>query len=100
MSHRKFANGTRVLLCISNWLQNGFFTSHGLHYNQSFSDGQLQHDQHFLLGDFSKGQVYWATANPRIRNLASKDLQLEAFFLFFSHLSTIPIDASHNLVFG
>ena len=47
MSHHKFANGTRVLLCISNWLQNGFFTTHGLHYNQDFSDGQIQHDNTF-----------------------------------------------------
>jgi hypothetical protein len=33
--------------------------------------------QHFLLGEFSGGQVYWATSNPWTRNPNSKELQLE-----------------------
>jgi hypothetical protein len=36
--------------------------------------------QHFLLGEFSGGQVSWTTSNPRTRNLTSGELQLEAIF--------------------
>ena len=39
--------------------------------------------QHFLLGEFSGGQVFWATSNPQTRNLASKELKFETFFLLF-----------------
>ena len=34
--------------------------------------------QHFLLGEFSGGQVFWATSNPRARNSTSRELQREA----------------------
>jgi hypothetical protein len=43
--------------------------------------------RHFLLGEFSVGQVSWAASNPLTINLTSKDLQLEGFLFFcFSHL--------------
>ena len=32
----------------------------------------------FLLGEFSGSQGSWANSNPRTRNLASEDFQLEA----------------------
>ena len=42
--------------------------------------------QSVLPRKHSKGQVYWATSNSRTRNLASKELPLEAFsFIVFFH---------------
>ena len=55
-----------------------------------------------LLGEFSGGEVSGGTSNPQTRNLASGELQLEAFlflFLFFCYsiFSDIPTIASSNL---
>ena len=62
-------------------------SSGGLHYGQeSFGGGLLYMDEkltwlptwrHFLEGEFSGGQVSWATSKPRTKNLASRELQLE-----------------------
>ena len=35
------------------------------------------------LREFSGGRVSWATSNPCMINLASRELQLEAFFDWF-----------------
>ena len=58
-----------------DWLQNGFFTSQSLHYDQDFYDWELQawmekwhgcqHGSAFLLGESSRGQVCWATSKPQ-----------------------------------
>jgi hypothetical protein len=58
---------------------------------------QLPTWKRFLLGEFSGGQVSWATSNPRTRNLASGELQLEVYFFQndFSILSTLPTIASN-----
>jgi len=63
---------------------------------------QLPTWKHFLLGEFSGGQVSWATSNPRTRNLTFGELQLEVYFFQndFSILSTLPTIASNNLVLG
>lgn len=39
--------------------------------------------QHFWLGEFSRGQIYWATSNPQTKNLTSGELQLEVLLLCF-----------------
>ena len=78
-----------------DWLRNGFFTGWDLHYSQEFLVEDFSYGwqkwhgwptwQRFLLGEFSKGQLsWWATSNPRTRNLASREFQLEAlYFVFF-----------------
>ena len=38
--------------------------------------------QHFLVGEFSKGQVSWAISKLWTTNLASGEIQLEAVYLF------------------
>jgi hypothetical protein len=60
-----------------------------LHSNQDISGGELQAWmkkmtwlltwQHFLLWEYSRGQVSWATLNPWTRNVTFGKLQLEAF---------------------
>jgi hypothetical protein len=83
---------SRILEEWSNydWLRNGFSTNHGLHYGQDLFDGKhqawmkklydCQHGNTFCLGRFSGGQVLGQPQNPCTRNLASKELRLEAFF--------------------
>jgi len=63
-----------------------------------------QHGNTFLLGDFSEGQVSWATSNPWRRNLA-KELQLEDVSFFPCPppppiLFAIPIVAPIMLVYS
>ena len=43
----------------------------------------------FLLGEFSGGQVSWATSNPWTRNLTSKKFQHESFFFHLVRRITI-----------
>lgn len=45
--------------------------------------------QYFFLGEFSRGQFFWATSNSLTRNLASGELQLQAIFVLI--FSCIPI---------
>ena len=48
--------------------------------------------QQFWLGEFPGSQVSWATSNPWTRNLASRELQLEAFLIcFFSSCSSYQL---------
>ena len=47
---------------------------------------------HFLLEEFSKGQVSHTTSNPWTRNLTFRELQLEAFFLNLVYV----LSASNN----
>ena len=55
----------------------------------------------FFLGEFSGGQVSWATSNPHTRNSAPENSNLRHFLNdFYSILSTIPTVASNNLVLG
>jgi hypothetical protein len=85
-----------------DWLQNGFsLAARGWHYSQDFYGEKIQawmnywhgcqHGNTFRLGKFSWSQVYWSTSHPWTRNLAYKELQLEALFFigFFSSLSVI-----------
>ena len=70
-----------------DWPRMTLLSGGGLHYGQeSFGGGTLYMDEkmtrlptwrHFFEGEFSQGQVSWATSNPRTRNLASGELQLE-----------------------
>ena len=71
----------------------------------NFKHGWNMTWQHFLLGGFSGGWVSWATSNSWTRHLASRDFQLEAFFLSFFLscffiVSTRRTVASNNLVCG
>jgi hypothetical protein len=40
----------------------------------------------FSEGEFSGGQVSWATSKPRTRNLASRELQLEYNIFFLKEI--------------
>ena len=69
-----------------------------------YMDGEKWHGcqrgDTFLTGEFSGGQVSWATWKPRTSNLASEDLQLEwnnsIVFLMFSGIRSLASYRGHT----
>ena len=97
---KKCTGRCRILWERSNWLRSGDLTGWGLRYGQEFASGEFEACgwekmtslpmwQHFLVEEFSRGQVSWAISNSETRNLASGETQLEALYLlnFSSFLS-------------
>lgn len=78
-----------------DWLRNGLFVDHGLHYGQDFSSGQLQTWmetmtwlstwRHFLLREFSKGSSFLGNLSKQLglQRTPTSDI---LFFHYFFHL--------------
>ena len=93
-----------------DWLQNGFFSSWGLHYGQDFSGGELQawkeNDMDAIMATILARGVLWKSSF--LENLKSLDMKfglqrtptLGVPLLLFFILFVIPTVASNNLVLG
>ena len=64
-----------------DWPRVTLLSSDGLHYGQESFGGEhrtwMPTWRHFFEGEFSGGQVSWATSKPWTRNLTSGELQFE-----------------------